>query len=142
MQDRLTGNFSPTMDAKGRMSFPQKLRDEIGDRFIITKGIDGCLFVYSLENFETICVKLRAIPMIRGRAIQRNIMSWATEVEADKQGRILIPQNLREQAGLEKDIIVSGVFDRCEIWDRQRFEKMDAEADEEELIKALEGTEF
>ncbi|MCR5816092.1 MAG: division/cell wall cluster transcriptional repressor MraZ [Ruminococcus sp.] len=130
------------MDVKGRMSFPQKLRDEIGDRFIVTKGIDGCLFVYSLENFEAICEKLRAIPMIRGRAIQRNIMSWAIEVEADKQGRILIPQNLREQAGLVKDIIVSGVFDRCEIWDKQRFEQMNAEADEEELMKALEGTEF
>ena len=142
MQDRLKGNFSQTMDVKGRMSFPQKLRDEIGDRFIVTKGIDGCLFVYSLENFEAICEKLRSIPMIRGRAIQRNIMSWAVEVEADKQGGILIPQNLREQAGLVKDIIVSGVFDRCEIWDKQRFEQMNAEVDEEELMKALEGTEF
>lgn len=142
MQDRLKGNFSQTMDVKGRMSFPQKLRDEIGDRFIVTKGIDGCLFVYSLENFEAICEKLRSIPMIRGRAIQRNIMSWAIEVEADKQGRILIPQNLREQAGLVKDIIVSGVFDRCEIWDKQRFDEINAEADEEELMKALEGTEL
>ena len=142
MQDRLKGNFSQTMDVKGRMSFPQKLRDEIGDRFIVTKGIDGCLFVYSLENFEAICEKLRAIPMIRGRAIQRNIMSWAIEVEADKQGRILIPQNLREQAGLSKEIIVSGVFDRCEIWDKRRFEEVNAEVDEEELMKALEGTDF
>lgn len=142
MQDRLKGNYSQTMDVKGRMSFPQKLRDEIGDRFIVTKGIDGCLFVYSLENFEAICEKLRAIPMIRGRAIQRNIMSWAIEVEADKQGRILIPQNLREQAGLTKEIIVSGVFDRCEIWDKERFEQMNEEVDEEELMKALEGTEF
>lgn len=142
MQDRLKGNYSQTMDVKGRMSFPQKLRDEIGDRFIVTKGIDGCLFVYSLENFEAICEKLRAIPMIRGRAIQRNIMSWAIEVEADKQGRILIPQNLREQAGLTKEIIVSGVFDRCEIWDKERFEQMNEDVDEEELMKALEGTEF
>ena len=142
MQDRLKGNFSQTMDVKGRMSFPQKLREEIGDRFIVTKGIDGCLFVYSLENFEAICEKLRAIPMIRGRAIQRNIMSWAIEVEADKQGRILIPQNLREQAGLTKEVIVSGVFDRCEIWDKQRFEKINEDVDEEELMKALEGTEF
>ena len=142
MQDRLKGNYSQTMDVKGRMSFPQKLRDEIGDRFIDTKGIDGCLFVYSLENFEAICEKLRAIPMIRGRAIQRNIMSWAIEVEADKQGRILIPQNLREQAGLTKEIIVSGVFDRCEIWDKERFEQMNEDVDEEELMKALEGTEF
>lgn len=142
MQDRLKGNFSQTMDVKGRMSFPQKLRDEIGDRFIVTKGIDGCLFVYSNENFEAICEKLRAIPMIRGRAIQRNIMSWAIEVEADKQGRILIPQNLREQAGLVKDVIVSGVFDRCEIWDKQRFDEMNASVDEEELMKALEGTDF
>ena len=142
MQDRLKGNYSQTMDVKGRMSFPQKLRDEIGDRFIVTKGIDGCLFVYSLENFEAICEKLRAIPMIRGRAIQRKIMSWAIEVEADKQGRILIPQNLREQAGLTKEIIVSGVFDRCEIWDKERFEQMNEDVDEEELMKALEGTEF
>lgn len=142
MQDRLKGNYSQTMDVKGRMSFPQKFREEIGDRFIVTKGIDGCLFVYSLENFEAICDRLGAIPMIRGRAIQRNIMSWAIEVEADKQGRILIPQNLREQAGLTKEIIVAGVFDRCEIWDKQRFDEMNSEVDEEELMKALEGTEF
>ena len=69
-------------------------------------------------------------------------MANAADVEADKQGRILIPQNLREQAGLVKDVIVSGVFDRCEIWDKQRFDEMNASVDEEELMKALEGTEF
>lgn len=136
------GNFSQTMDVKGRMSFPQKLRDIIGDKFIVTKGLDGCLFAYSLESFEAISEKIRALPMIRGRAVQRKIMSWAVEVEADKQGRILIPQNLREQAGLTKDIIVAGVFDRCEIWDKQRFEDINAAADDEELLSALEGTDL
>ncbi|MBR1663179.1 MAG: division/cell wall cluster transcriptional repressor MraZ [Ruminococcus sp.] len=142
LQKALMGNFSQSMDVKGRMSFPQKLREIIGDRFIVTKGIDGCLFVYSLEDFDRICKKLMAIPMIRGRAIQRNIMSWAIEVEADKQGRILIPQNLREQASLEKEIIVAGVFDRCEIWDKKHFDEINSGVDDEELMKALEGTEL
>lgn len=142
LQTGLMGNFSQTMDTKGRMSFPQKLRDIIGDKFIITNGIDGCLFVYSLDDFERIARKLGEVPMSKGRAIQRRLMSWAVEVEADKQGRILIPLNLREQAGLEKDIIVAGVVDRCEIWDRQRWNDFNAAVDDEELMKALEGTDF
>lgn len=136
------GNFSQTMDTKGRMSFPQKLRDVIGDRFIVTNGIDGCLFVYSLEAFDAIADKLAKVPMSKGRAIQRRLMSWAVEVEADKQGRILIPQNLREQAGLEKEIIVAGVVDRCEIWDKQRWNDFNNDVDDEALMNALEGTDF
>ena len=111
----LKGTYNQTMDAKGRMTFPTKLRELIGERFIVTKGIDGCLFVYSLEDFEKRAEKIRSLPMAKARALQRSFMAWACEVEPDKQGRILVPQSLREVAGLEKEIVVAGVSDRCEI---------------------------
>lgn len=103
----LKGTYNQTMDAKGRMTFPTKLRELIGERFIVTKGIDGCLFVYSLEDFEKRAEKIRSLPMAKARALQRSFMAWACEVEPDKQGRILVPQSLREVAGLEKEIVVA-----------------------------------
>lgn len=138
----LMGTFYPSMDAKGRMSFPTKLREIIGERFIVTRGIDGCLFVYSLEDFALIAEKIRNLPISKGRQIQRHFMAGATEVEADKQGRILIPQNLREFAGLSKDIVVAGVTDRAEIWDKDRWNVSNAEFDDECAIKAMEELDF
>lgn len=138
----LKGTYYQTMDAKGRMTFPAKLREIIGERFIITKGLDGCLFVYSLEDFEERANKIKALPMAQGRNLQRSFMSNAGEVEADKQGRILIPPALREIAGLEKDVVVAGVSDRCEIWDKQRWEQLNSSVDDEMLMKALEGLDF
>lgn len=82
----LKGTYNQTMDAKGRMTFPTKLRELIGERFIVTKGIDGCLFVYSLEDFEKRAEKIRSLPMAKARALQRSFMAWACEVEPDKQG--------------------------------------------------------
>ena len=93
----LKGTYNQTMDAKGRMTFPTKLRELIGERFIVTKGIDGCLFVYSLEDFEKRAEKIRSLPMAKARALQRSFMAWACEVEPDKQGRILVPQSLRDR---------------------------------------------
>lgn len=75
----LKGTYNQTMDAKGRMTFPTKLRELIGERFIVTKGIDGCLFVYSLEDFEKRAEKIRSLPMAKARALQRSFMAWACE---------------------------------------------------------------
>lgn len=138
----LTGNYSQSMDAKGRMTFPAKLREIIGEKFVVTKGIDGCLFVYSLEDFEARAKKISALPLAQGRNIQRNFMANAVEVEADKQGRILVPQPLREVAGLTKDIIVAGVSNRCEIWDKDRWEELNNNIDEQAMIDAMEGLDF
>lgn len=138
----LTGNYNQTMDAKGRMTFPAKLREIIGEKFVVTKGIDGCLFVYSLEDFEARAKKISALPLAQGRNIQRNFMANAVEVEADKQGRILVPQPLREAAALTKDIVVAGVSNRCEIWDKQRWEELNNAVDEQAMIEAMEGLDF
>lgn len=138
----LMGTFYPSMDAKGRMSFPTKLREIIGERFIVTRGVDGCLFVYSLEDFELIAEKIRGLPISKGRQIQRHFMAGATEVEADKQGRILIPQDLRKFASLSKDIVVAGVTDRAEIWDKERWDQASAVFDDECALKAMEELDF
>ncbi len=109
---------------------------------IVSKGIDGCLFVYSLEDFEKRAEKIRSLPMAKARALQRSFMAWACEVEPDKQGRILVPQSLREVAGLEKEIVVAGVSDRCEIWDKKRWDDFNSSIDDNELMEALEGLDF
>ncbi len=138
----LMGTYYLSMDVKGRMSFPTKLREIIGERFIVTRGVDGCLFVYSLEDFSLIADKIRNLPISKGRQIQRHFMAGATEVEADKQGRILIPQDLRKLAGLSKDIVVAGVTDRAEIWDKDRWETASAVFDDECALKAMEELDF
>ena len=135
----LKGTFYQTMDAKGRMTFPAKLREIIGERFIVTRGSDGCLFVYSCEDFEERAEKIRRLPMSQARNFQRVFMANAGEVEADKQGRILIPPVLRELAKLDKDVVVTGVSDRCEIWDRQTWEDCNNSVDLGALRDALEG---
>ncbi len=112
----LIGEYSPSLDSKGRVNFPSKLREELGERFIITKGLDNCLFVYSLGEWKVLENKIRELPMSKSKGIQRFFFAGATEVEADKQGRIIIPANLRKHANLEKDITIVGVSVRAEIW--------------------------
>jgi len=138
----LKGTYNQSMDAKGRMAFPAKLREIIGERFVVTKGLDGCLFVYSLEEFEVRAEKIKALPMAKARNLQRTFMANAVEVEADKQGRILIPQNLRAIADLEKEIVVAGVSDRCEIWDKQKWDELNESVDDEMMMNALEELDF
>lgn len=138
----LMGTYNQTMDVKGRMSFPAKFREIIGERFVITKGIDGCLFVYSLEDFKAKSEKLGSLPLAKARKMQRVFTGWASEVEADKQGRILVPIALRETAGLEKEIVVVGVGERCEIWSKELWDGFNEQIDDNELMEALEGLDF
>lgn len=138
----LKGTYNQSMDVKGRMAFPAKLREIIGEKFVVTKGLDGCLFVYSLEEFELRAERIKALPMAKARNLQRTFMANAVEVEADKQGRILIPQNLRAIASLEKEIVVAGVSDRCEIWDKQKWQELNDSVDDEMMMNALEELDF
>lgn len=103
---------------------PSKFRDGLGEKFIVTKGLDNCLFAYSLEEWSNLEAKLKALPFTDKdvRAFVRFFFAGATECETDKQGRILLPQNLREYAGLEKDVYVIGVSTRVEIWDKAKWE--------------------
>ncbi|HEX2925191.1 MAG TPA: division/cell wall cluster transcriptional repressor MraZ [Ruminiclostridium sp.] len=118
------GEYQHTVDPKGRAIVPSKFRDGLGEKFILTKGLDGCLFAYSLDEWTSLENKLKALPFTDKdvRAFIRFFFSGATECEVDKQGRILIPQNLREYAALEKDIYIIGVSSRVEIWNKAAWE--------------------
>ena len=118
----LFGEHQHSLDAKGRLNFPAVLRKTLGERFYITRGLDGCLAVYTEEGWSLLEARFRGLINKEGRALQRYFFSGAAELEPDKQGRVLIPQNLREFAGLEKDIIIIGVSDRAEIWDKQKWD--------------------
>lgn len=118
------GEYQHTVDPKGRVIIPSKFRDELGEKFIVTKGLDNCLFAYSPDEWKSLESKLKALPFTDKdvRAFVRFFFAGAAECEVDKQGRILIPQNLREYAALEKDIYVIGVSARVEFWDKSRWE--------------------
>ncbi|AGA70227.1 mraZ protein [Desulfitobacterium dichloroeliminans LMG P-21439] len=112
------GEYLHTIDGKGRLIVPAKFREALGERFIATKGLDHCLFVYPQEEWKILEEKLRALPFTQqdARAFVRFFFSGATECEIDKQGRILLPANLREYAQLDKDVVLVGVSSRVEIW--------------------------
>lgn len=112
------GEFQHTLDEKGRMIVPVKFRDGLGTSFVVTRGLDKCLFVYPMSEWEMLEQKLKSLPMTRAdaRSFVRFFFSGATECELDKQGRILIPATLRDYANLTRDAIVLGVSNRVEIW--------------------------
>ena len=120
----LLGEYSHNLDAKGRVSVPAKFREELGHTFIVTKGLDNCLFAYSKEEWKTFEEKLKNLPLtnMNARNFIRFFFSGATECEIDKQGRINIPQNLREYASLSKDVYIIGVSTRVEIWDKEKWD--------------------
>ncbi len=138
----LMGFYNHNIDAKGRMNFPTKLRELLGDSFIITKGLDECLFVYSREEWAILEEKIKAIPLSKGRVLQRFFFSGACEVEADRQGRILIPQHLREYAGLQKDIVVIGASNRAEIWDKTKWDAINENITPDMLEEAMDDLGF
>lgn len=118
------GEYQHTIDSKGRVIIPSKFREGLGEKFILTKGLDNCLFAYSSDEWSNLEAKLKTLPLSSrdARAFVRFFFSGATECEADKQGRVLIPQNLREYALLEKDIYIIGVSTRVEVWDKVKWE--------------------
>ena len=112
------GEYHHTIDDKGRIIIPAKFRDELGSNFVVTRGIESCLFVYPNKNWDQICEKLNSLPFTRkdARIFNRFFMSGATNVELDKQGRINIAAPLISHANLEKDCVIIGTGDRLEIW--------------------------
>lgn len=119
------GEYQHSVDQKGRVIVPARFRDGLGEKFILTKGLDNCLFLYSTEEWLNLETKIKALPFTNKdvRAFARFFFAGASECGLDKQGRILIPQNLREHAKLDKDIYVIGVSTRVEIWDKLRWEE-------------------
>ena len=119
------GEYEHSVDAKGRVIMPAKLREDIGEKFIVTKGLDGCLFAYSQNEWTNFEEKLKTLPLTNknARDFVRFFLSGAVECEIDKQGRFLIPNNLRTYATLEKEINIIGVGTRIEIWNREEWKK-------------------
>jgi MraZ protein len=115
------GEYSHTIDTKGRLSMPARFREQLGESFIVTKGLDQSLFVYPEEEWKILEDKLKQLPLTNqnARAFVRFFFSGATECELDQQGRIRIPANLREHAILEKEVMVIGVGTRVEIWSQK-----------------------
>ena len=118
------GEYNHTIDTKGRVIVPSKFRETLGDEFVVTKGLDGCLFVYDNQEWTAFEEKLKALPITNkdARAFVRFFLAGAAGVEVDKQRRILLPVSLREFAALERDVVLIGVGSRIEIWSRERWE--------------------
>ena len=129
------GEYEHNVDVKGRVIMPAKLREDIGDKFIITKGLDGCLFAYSQSEWANFEEKLKSLPLAQknARNFVRFFLSGAVECEIDKQGRFLIPSNLREHASLDKEIVIIGVGTRLEIWNKETWEKCDENISADEI---------
>ena len=109
----MKGEFQHNIDAKGRLFIPAKFREELGKMFIITKGLDGCLFVYSASAWEVLEDNINQLPLSKSRNLQRFFFSSAADCVPDAQGRVLIPQNLREYAALQKEVTIIGVSGRA-----------------------------
>lgn len=121
----LIGEYEHSLDVKGRLIMPAKLRADIGEKFIISKGLDGCLFVFSQNEWSNFEAKLKELPLTNknARDFVRFFLSGATECELDKQGRFLIVNNLRAYAEIEKEVIIIGVGTRLEIWNKEKWDK-------------------
>lgn len=139
----LIGTYHHNIDAKGRLNFPTKLRELLGSTFYVTKALDQpCLTVYSQEEWERLSAKVAAIPEAKGAQIKRWLFSGAGLLVPDKQGRVLIPQDLRGFAGLEKDVVVAGADNKAEIWDQTKWEALNATFDTQNMMCILEELGF
>ena len=137
------GEYSHTIDAKGRLIIPARFREGLGERFVVSKGFDGCLNAYDPETWAGIEEKLKELPQFKKetRTITRFFLAGAVEEEIDKQGRILIPQRLREYAHIDKNVITIGVFDRLEIWSEEVKNERRNKKSYTEFMKVLDSSE-
>ena len=117
------GEYSHSIDTKGRLIIPAKFRELLGEEFVLTKGLDGCLSIYPMDEWNAFEEKLKALPLTNknARTFSRFFVAGATVCELDKQGRILVPATLREFAGLEKDVVLTGSLNRIEIWSKAKW---------------------
>lgn len=135
------GEYQHNIDEKGRMIVPAKFRNGLGDHFVLTRGLDNCLFIYPMEEWEILENKLKNLPLTKkdARSFTRFFFSGAVECELDKQGRISVPQTLRSYSKLEKECIVIGVSNRVEIWAKSLWDEYAMESEEsfEEIAENL-----
>ncbi|MGI6751344.1 MAG: division/cell wall cluster transcriptional repressor MraZ [Anaerovoracaceae bacterium] len=134
----LIGEYQNSIDAKGRVIIPAKYREDLGFRLIITKGIENCLYIYSMEEWERFEDKLQQLPIAESRSVVRYFFASAVECEIDKQGRITIPLHLRDHARIEKDLVTIGARNRVEVWSRQEWDIYNEENNENIAEKMAE----
>ena len=129
----LLGEFNHSIDEKGRLIIPAKLRDDLGENFVICNGLEGCLFVYSQEEWSKFVAELETLPRMSkdARIYKRYFFGSASEGTFDKQGRVLVPTPLRKSANLEKDVVLVGVQDHVEIWAKALWEEQSMVSEEE-----------
>ena len=130
------GKYKHSVDPKGRLFVPSKLRDELGEAFYVTLGLDHCLSVYTEAGWQSILDKYNALPISQARKM-RFLFANAAKCEPDSQGRILLPQKLRAYAGLDKDVVIIGVSNRAEIWNAERWAALEAEELNPENLAAV-----
>ncbi len=133
------GEYNHTIDTKGRLIVPSKFRETLGDEFVVTKGLDGCLFVYDNTEWAVFEEKLKALPLTNkdARSFVRFFLAGAAGVEVDKQGRILLPSVLREFAQITKDVVLVGVASRIEIWSKEKWESASSYEDMDEIAEHM-----
>ena len=133
------GEYNHSIDTKGRLIIPSKFRDMLGDEFVVTKGLEGCLFVFEKYELESFMDKLNEKSDLEAkvRKIKRFFISGAQEMEPDKQGRMLVPPTLREYAGLEKEVVFAGVGGHIEIWDKSKWDDVTSFDDINDIAEEL-----
>ena len=134
-----SGEYNHSIDTKGRLIIPAKFREALGEEFVVTKGLDGCLFVFSNKEWQAFEEKLKTLPLTNKSARQfiRFFVAGATTCELDKQGRILLPGTLREFAGLEKDVVLTGMLNRIEIWSKAMWNENNSYDDMDEIAEQM-----
>ncbi len=133
------GEYNHTIDTKNRLIIPSKFREALGEEFVITKGLDGCLFVYDHAEWTAFEEKLKSLPLTNkdARTFVRFFLAGAASVEVDKQGRVLVPSVLKEFAGINKDVVLIGVASRIEIWSKERWADESAYEDVESIAEHM-----
>ena len=139
--DMFMGEYTHSVDAKGRLIIPSKFRETLGDEFVVTKGLDHCLFAYTLKDWEVLAEKLKSLPLTNpnARKFNRFFMGGANTCEVDKQGRILLSASLRSFAKLEKEVVLVGVGGRVEIWNKDAWLDTCNYDDMDEIAENMEG---
>lgn len=133
------GEYNHAIDPKGRLIIPSKFREELGEEFVVTRGLDGCLFVFPNDAWQEFEKKLNALPLTNksARQFSRFFVAGATQCELDKQGRILLPVCLREFAGLDKDVVLTGMLNRIEIWSKEKWTENNSYDDMDEIAEQM-----
>ena len=134
------GEYNHTIDAKGRLIIPSKFREALGSEFVLTKGLDGCLFVFPMKEWEAFEEKLRSLPLIdkNARKFSRFFLAGASTCELDKQGRILVPGTLREFAQMDKEVVLTGMLDRIEVWSKEQWLENNAYDDMDDIAQRMQ----